>query len=503
MNEIECVGQVLEIGQLDFEESTFICEICDKHCISHIHLLEHQKTHIVHVPKRKTYVCDICGFICNRRGHLSKHKRLHDKSQPYACTMCDKVCLSKHHLKAHQQCHVTPKVKPFVCNICNYACTRRAHLERHQRRHTKEKPFTCECGKAFSCKGNFVKHQRSHSEEKPFICEICGKGFSLSNYLMVHKNFHHTDQGGFSSGIEDNFFVKAEDVKPQETVVQTHDYPFVCTICGVSFLHKYSLITHHKVHTEKEQFVCNICQKECLNQIHLAAHQKTHNYPFICTICGFACKRIGHLTRHQRTHTKEKPFICKFCAKTFACKGNLVKHQSRVHPAETQAELNLQNSHSHRGSPQKRRHIEKASFVCDACGRSFYRQHYLDCHKKIHADEVGFEGLEEQGQEEIDGPKMPTKDKPHVCDVCGYSCGLRGTMKRHQRIHTNERPFSCETCGKAFSIRWNLKIHKERVHVGGRGVPYQKETAVPVQSESEVHSLVEFVASLASNPIFM
>ncbi|KAH6981222.1 hypothetical protein BKA56DRAFT_486314 [Ilyonectria sp. MPI-CAGE-AT-0026] len=49
---------------------------------------------------------------------------------------------------------------PHVCSHCARSFKRSEHLERHVRTHTKEKPFLCSCGAAFTRRDLLTRHQR-------------------------------------------------------------------------------------------------------------------------------------------------------------------------------------------------------------------------------------------------------------------------------------------------------------------------------------------------------
>ena len=107
---------------------------------------------------------------------------------------------------------------------------------------------------------------------------------------------------------------------------------FPCSICGVSYPHKFELNRHVKVsHVRPHR--CGKCGKGFGHRNYLKVHietvhlgQKSHQ----CRLCGKYLSTGGNLNVHVRTiHFGEKKYNCPICNRSFGQQCNMKTHMKR------------------------------------------------------------------------------------------------------------------------------------------------------------------------------
>lgn len=127
--------------------------------------------------------------------------------------------------------------------------------------------------------------------------------------------------------------------------------------------------------------------------------------------CSILPNQIEHKDNIQNI---PEEYECRYCDKKFSNKRHL-----RIHTQK-----------------------HNLSFLCQICGKQFYRSWKLQDHIRTH-----------------------TGERPYGCKKCDKSFASKSGLASHKHIHTgytkfNYRKFVCDTCCQAFTSINALRNHK-------------------------------------------
>ena len=162
------------------------------------------------------HICEICQKICKTKASLVRHKTIHVLKPLYKCDICERVFINPEAYKAHLDMHISRK---FTCHICGKVVTRNANLKKHITTHSPRIKTMGQCNichKSLS-KIYVKKHERNHARIRPFICSICGKSFLTRSNHRIHFESHNPGE------------------------------KYKCSKCGICCSYKKSLKDHMKI----------------------------------------------------------------------------------------------------------------------------------------------------------------------------------------------------------------------------------------------------------------
>ena len=332
-------------------EKPFECTVCSKRFVAADTLAGHMRIHSEWKPeacmkqieaggidvserlyddKQRPHVCTVCNKRFTTTGSLNRHRATHTGENWYSCSYCGKSYSYKCNLDGHMNIHIGK----YKCTECGLCCASNKHLEIHMRRHSREelcKPFLCTvCGKQFSVLQYLVEHSRVHRGEKPYyICHVCSKEFIHFKNLDDHLKIHTRDKP-YKCTFCDKSFHTSSDLQKHKRHVHCSRRPYECTVCGKAFKTSVNLRCHvSSIHTDAKPYSCRHCSDcfVCIDQLkrHLL---KSHNEGtwFMCDICQKKFITVHELKKHSLKHEAVKPYVCSECPKCFCTAAELTQH---------------------------------------------------------------------------------------------------------------------------------------------------------------------------------
>jgi len=301
--------------------------------------------------------------------------------------------------------------------------------------------YTCSmCTKGFSSFHALKSHQKSHynidpdmmvdpklmlsSLEDAYTCRFCGLNIMYGKHLDQHIRGDHSTQ------------------------LQLGEKAYHCRLCTNSspgydeFYHYEEHLRNHGITTEH---ICRFCRKANYNRNKFIEHFK-ENHPgesaYECPRFGcektFAKKQklLDHIILHKVKEgdiSDDMKKLCIECGKVFYVRKKLEQHIKVVHGG-----VPLSNN------PVNIRQEKKHQ--CHLCVKTFSSNSLLQGHIRKHENNPCF-----------------------MCDHCGKGFYRKDRLAVHTRsVHLGQKNFQCELCEKKFIDSYKLRRHM-KTHTSGRG----------------------------------
>lgn len=159
-----------------------------------------------------------------------------------------------------------------------------------------------------------------------------------------------------------------------------------------------------------------------------------------------------------------KRFCCELCDKYFCKKFNLDRHNKTFHNRDTPPIAPLQRNRNSLATTTEKAHVKIKKEKVDVVIPMAMEEEEIEIEKpEIVSSPTAVPKnrlkIKIKGRNSISKAKTTVlKNGMAKCNIC-KKVYTKGSLARHQIIHTGEKQFKCEDCGKAFYQKSDLERH--------------------------------------------
>lgn len=168
-----------------YGRKNYLCSLCSEIFTKFSHLLSHDST--VHIDMPKSFNCEKCGKLFISKERLEIHKMVH-REKLFKCQLCQKKFTQQKTLDKHLNVHIGS----YTCQKCDFKAHDAYDLKIHEKRHSLVKNHSCEeCEKTFSTQSSLNRHIHGiHKKILLFHCDLCD--YSTVQPSSLKYDFHIT-----------------------------------------------------------------------------------------------------------------------------------------------------------------------------------------------------------------------------------------------------------------------------------------------------------------------
>lgn len=326
----------------------------------------------------------LLGSMENRLDYLRKNGAIllaYDRRRifyGFVCYMCQMRFSEEFDLQQHLlESHHMDKVVYRCCNTDIMPINQVDHITWH----LDPESFKCPvCSRTFTCYSQLRRHFRGACGKANALCADCGEEVpSMQMYSHQKKHQKAAEANGpkpvrlsrvrtfrgvqtkspYKCDICDRRFPKYCKIKYHIEMQHLKLFKETCELCGKSFINKYSLEGHMKLHGDVQTEECPICGRFVKRlQRHIKLNHETGEN-IICPDCGRTFPNNLHYIRHKFKEHNKNVYKCQHCGKVFKDKTIMLEHEA-----------------AHLGQPMHK---------CDHCNyRANYKRNLAQHFKKVH-----------------------------------------------------------------------------------------------------------------------